>query len=213
MMNRDLMVNNVDFRTATFQPDAKGAGINLLVAVRASMVLMLLCGGLYTGLMTQLGKWIFPHQATGSLIQENGHNIGSEWVGQSFVSLTYFHGRPSAADYDPTVTGGSNLAPSNPELRTLVEQRSLMIQKQEGTNANAIPVDLLSASGAGLDPHISPEAALLQAPRIAEVRGVSEAQIKSLITDHVEMPQWGILGQKRVNVLKLNLALDALYGN
>jgi len=102
--------------------------------------------------------------------------LGSEWVGQSFVSPNYFHGRPSAANYDPMATGGS-------------------------------------ASGAGLDPHISPDAALLQAPRIARVRNLSETQIKSLITEHIEMPQWGILGQKRVNVLKLNLALDKLQKN
>ncbi|EKO3433633.1 potassium-transporting ATPase subunit KdpC [Vibrio fluvialis] len=212
-MNRDSIVNNTDFRTATFQSDSRGANQNLLVAVRAGIVLMLLCGGLYTGLVTQLGEWIFPHQATGSLVQENGRNLGSEWVGQSFVSPNYFHGRPSAANYDPMATGGSNLAPSNPELRAVVEQRSLIIQEQEGTKANTIPVDLLSASGAGLDPHISPDAALLQAPRIARVRNLSETQIKSLITEHIEMPQWGILGQKRVNVLKLNLALDKLQKN
>lgn len=180
-----------------------------LIALRASLVFLVLCGLIYTGVATFLGGLLFPRQATGSLIERDGQTIGSSLVGQPFESPQYFYGRPSAADYDPTATGGSNMAPSNPELRDRALSDSNRIQAKESVAANAIPVDLIAASGAGLDPHISPEAAELQAPRIAVARGLPVKAVLEAIKHYTEGPQWGVFGQSRVNVLELNLALDA----
>lgn len=182
----------------------------LLTALRAAVFFLVLCGLIYTGVATFLGGLLFPQQATGSLIEQDGRVIGSRLVAQPFVSPQYFYSRPSAADYDPTGTGGSNLAPSNPELSARVRDESARIQALEGVSANAIPVDLLAASGAGLDPHISPEAARLQAPRVALARDLPMERILEVVEEHTQGPQWGVFGQPRVNVLQLNLALDAL---
>lgn len=181
----------------------------LLTALRAAMVFLVLCGVLYTGIATLLGGLLFPHQAKGSLIEHNGEVVGSSLVGQPFVSPQYFYGRPSAANYDPTATGGSNLAPSNPALRERVKADSAQIQAKESVRADSIPVELLASSGAGLDPDISPEAARLQAPRVAAARGLSESAVLEAIEQHIQGPQWRIFGQPRVNVLQLNLAMDA----
>lgn len=181
----------------------------LLTALRAALVFLVLCGLIYTGVATFLGGLLFPHQATGSLIERNGEPLGSSLVGQPFESAQYFYGRPSAADYDPTATGGSNLAPSNPELRDRARGDSERIQASEGANADSIPVDLVAASGAGLDPHISPAAAELQAPRVAAARSIRVETVREVIKQHTQGPQWGVFGQPRVNVLELNLALDA----
>lgn len=181
----------------------------LLTALRAAMVFLVLCGVLYTGIATLLGGLLFPHQAKGSLIEHNGEVVGSSLVGQPFVSPQYFYGRPSAANYDPTATGGSNLAPSNPALRERVKADSAQIQAKESVSADSIPVELLASSGAGLDPDISPEAARLQAPRVAAARGLSESAVLEAIEQHIQGPQWRIFGQPRVNVLQLNLAMDA----
>ena len=181
----------------------------LLTALRATLVFLALCGLVYTGIATFLGGLLFPHQATGSLIERDGQTLGSSLVGQPFESTQYFYGRPSAADYDPTATGGSNLAPSNPELRERARGDSERIQTKEGINADAIAVDLIAASGAGLDPHISPAAAELQVPRVAEARGIPVETVREVIQQHTQGPQWGLFGQPRVNVLELNLALDA----
>lgn len=182
----------------------------LITALRTAMFFLVLCGLIYTGVATFLGGALFPQQATGSLIEQQGRVIGSRLVAQPFVSPQYFYGRPSAADYDPTSTGGSNLAPSNPELRDRVRDESARIQAFEGVTANAIPVDLLAESGAGLDPHISPASARLQVPRVAATRSLSETQVLSAIQRATEGKQWGVFGQSRVNVLDLNLTLDAL---
>lgn len=183
---------------------------HLVTGVRASFVLLVLCGALYTGVVTSVGGVLFADQAKGSLIHRGTTVVGSELVAQPFVSQSYFHGRPSAADYDPTATGGSNLAPSNPELKARVAAHSAEIQAREGVTAQQIPVDLLAASGAGLDPHISPSAAMLQARRIARARQLELGRVQGLIYQFTEGPQWGLFGQPRVNVLKLNLALNQL---
>lgn len=185
----------------------------LLIALRATAVFLVLCGLMYTGVATFLGGLLFPHQATGSLIEHNGEIVGSSLVGQPFESPHYFYGRPSAANYDPTATGGSNLAPSNPALRERVQADSGRIEASESVSADHIPVDLLAASGAGLDPDISPEAARLQAPRIAAARGLPEPTVLAAIEQQTQGPQWGVFGQSRVNVLLLNLALDDLAIN
>lgn len=185
----------------------------LLIALRATVVFLVLCGLIYTGVATFLGGLLFPHQATGSLIEHNGEVVGSSLVGQPFESPQYFYGRPSAVNYDPTATGGSNLAPSNPALRERVQADSGRIEANESVSADRIPVDLLAASGAGLDPDISPEAARLQAPRIAAARGLPESTVLAAIEQQTQGPQWGVFGQSRVNVLLLNLALDDLAVN
>lgn len=180
----------------------------LIIALRAALVFLVLCGLVYTGIATFVGSLLFPQQAVGSLIEREGRIIGSYLVAQPFVSPQYFYSRPSAADYDPTGTGGSNLAPSNPELRERVATDSARIQAMEGVDANAIPVDLVAASGAGLDPHISLAAAQLQAPRVAAARGLPVSIVMDVIEQTTEGKQWGLFGQTRVNVLRLNLALD-----
>lgn len=180
----------------------------LVTGLRAALLFLVLCGLIYTGIATLLGGLLFPHQANGSLIEQDGRRVGSELVAQPFISPQYFYGRPSAAGYDPTATGGSNLAPSNPELAARVRAESDRIQALEAVSADDIPVDLLSASGAGLDPHITPAAARLQVARVAAARGWSEARILAAIDTITEGRQWGLFGQPRVNVLALNLTLD-----
>ncbi|WP_339801933.1 potassium-transporting ATPase subunit KdpC [uncultured Marinobacter sp.] len=179
-----------------------------LSAVRTAIVLILLCGGLYPLLVTTAGKVMFPHEALGSMIIVDDVVVGSELVGQPFNAPEYFHGRPSAADYDPFSVGGSNYAASNPDLRDRVEGDSRAIAAREGVRPDTIPADLLAASGSGIDPHISPESARLQAERVATARDIPASQVVELIARYTEGPTLGIFGQPRVNVLRINLALD-----
>jgi len=180
--------------------------------------LTLLTGLAYPLFITALGRVMFPKQAGGSLIQRHGQLVGSEWIGQSFTSPKDFWGRPSATvdangkplPYNGASSGGSNLAPSNPDLVQAAEARLASLRAADPEATGPVPVDLLTASGSGLDPHISPEAAMLQVHRVARARGLAEAKVQALVVAHVEGPQWGIFGDSRVNVLKLNLALDQL---
>ena len=166
--------------------------------------------------VTGLAQTVFPHQAEGSLIRRDGQVIGSEWIGQSFTEPRDFWGRPSATvdaqgkplPYNGANSGGSNLAPSNPELRKAVQDRVAALRAMDPEATGPVPVDLVTTSGSGLDPHVSPAAALFQAHRVALARGLDETMVRRLVAAHVEGPQWGILGEPRVNVLKLNLALD-----
>jgi K+-transporting ATPase ATPase C chain len=178
--------------------------------MRAALVLILLCGGLYPLIGVWSAATLFPHQATGSLIERDSALVGSALVGQSFVDPGYFRGRPSAAGYDPFRVSGSNLSPGNPTLRARAETTAHVLAAEYAVDPTRIPVDLIAASGSGIDPHISPEAARMQVTRVAEVRGLPRARIAELVTAHVEPPLLGVLGQPRVNVLRLNLALDAL---
>ncbi len=179
-------------------------------ATRAAVVLMALCGGVYPLLAVSIGGVLFPHQSTGSLIERDGKIAGSHLVGQPFTSPRYFHGRPSAVNYDPFSVSGSNLAPSNPQLRARAQADAEAIVNEYGMTKDAIPVDLVAASGSGIDPHISPDAARLQIRRVAAARAIPEANVAALVEARIEPPVLGILGQARVNVLTLNLALDAL---
>lgn len=181
-----------------------------LTALRAALVLILLCGGLYPLIGVWSAAALFPHQANGSLIERDGALVGSVLVGQSFVNPGYFRGRPSAAGYDPFRVAGSNLSPGNPQLRTRAETIAHALAAEYAVDPGRIPVDLIAASGSGIDPHISPEAARMQVARVAVVRGLPEASVAELVTAQVEPPILGVLGQPRVNVLRLNLALDAL---
>ena len=180
------------------------------IGIRLALIMFILCGVFYSGFMTKLSALLFPLQAHGSLLMVQGKPVGSELIAQPFVSEKYFYGRPSAAAYDPTVASGSNLAVSNPVLRARVEINSQAIQKSENVEAKNIPVDLVSASGSGLDPHISPASAFLQVARVAKARGLMEEAVRAVVDKNIEGPQWKIFGQPRVNVLKLNVALDGM---
>lgn len=173
----------------------------------------LFLGFIYPLTTTCLAYLLFPRQAQGSLIYQGGRVVGSELIGQKFTDPRYFHGRPSVAGegYDATASGGSNLGPTSKKLLEAVAKRLATVRKENGLPINeAVPADLVTASASGLDPHISPEAALIQVPRIARVRGIPEEKLRKLVEQHIEGRQFGFLGAPRVNVLKLNLALDAL---
>jgi K+-transporting ATPase ATPase C chain len=179
-------------------------------SIRFTLAVTLLFGIIYPLAVTGIAKVLFPHQATGSLTERNGQVIGSELLAQGFTSDRYFHPRPSAAGtgYDATASGGSNLAQSNSKL---VARMQGDIDKLSRENpAVPVPIDLVTTSGSGLDPDITPDAAYFQAPRIARARRFTEQQVRQLIAEHITGRQFGILGEPRVNVLALNLALDNL---
>lgn len=172
---------------------------------------LIICGVIYPLLVTGVAQLLFPHQANGSIISDNGNAVGSELIGQPFSDPKYFWGRLSATQdypYNASLSGGSNLGPTNPALENAVQARVDALHSVDPNNTDPIPVDLVTASGSGLDPHISVASALYQMPRVARVRGVSENYVKALIDKYTQDRQFGILGEKTVNVLELNLALD-----
>lgn len=174
------------------------------------IAMTLLTGVIYPLAVTLLSQGLFVSQANGSLIVRDGKAVGSRLIGQSFSRPEYFWGRLSAtspAPYNAASSGGSNLGPLNPMLRKNVEAR-IDVLKNSDPRFKAAPVDLVTASGSGLDPHISPEAAEVQVPRVAAARGKSDDEIRQLVAQHTEGRQFGLLGEPRVNVLTLNLALD-----
>ena len=187
---------------------------NLITAVLMTIATTVLLGILYPLLVTGLAQLIFPKQANGELIHgKDGVVIGSRLIGQPFSGPGYFHSRPSAAGaagYDATASGGSNLGPTNAQLITRVNGDVAKLQAENP--GAAIPVDLVTTSGSGLDPDISPAAAEFQIRRVAAERKIQETEIARLVAEHSENRQWGFLGEPRVNVLELNLALDARYG-
>jgi len=179
-------------------------------SLRFTLITAVLLGIGYPLLVTGLASVLFPHQAAGSLILKDGQIIGSELLAQSFISDRYFHPRPSAAGagYDATASGGSNLAPSN---KALVDRIQGDINKLAKENSGQpVPIDLVTTSGSGLDPDVTPEAAGFQAARVAKARGVSEELLHKLIASHITGRQFKLLGEPRVNVLALNLDLDQL---
>jgi potassium-transporting ATPase KdpC subunit len=186
---------------------------NLIISIRMTLLTTVLLGIVYPLVVTQLAQWFFPRQANGEMIQTQGKLLGSSLIGQPFSSLGYFHSRPSAAGpagYDPDAASGgaSNLGPTNQVLITRVNGD---VQRLQAENPKtAIPVDLVTTSGSGLDPHITPASAEFQIPRVARERGMTEAGVRDLVARHTEGRQWGFLGEPRVNVLELNLELDAV---
>ena len=189
---------------------ARQAGM-LRPALTVFIGLSIVTGLLYPGVVTGIAKAVFPHQAAGSLIVQNGKTVGSELIGQPFSDPKYFWGRLSATapmPYNGAGSVGSNLGPTNPALTDAAKARIDALQAADPDNKAAVPVDLVTASGSGLDPHISPAAARYQAARVARVRGVSVDKVEALIVANTEGPGLGVLGEPGVNVLKLNLALD-----
>lgn len=174
-----------------------------------TIVTMVLFGGVYHAGLWAVGQVAFPAQAQGSTIRrDDGSVIGSSLVAQAFARSGYFHPRPSAVDYNAASTGGSNFGPSNPEHLELVKERLAKVIAAESAPASDVPSEMITASGGGLDPHIPPAAAHLQAARVAAARGIDPNRIRALIDAHTEPPTFGFLGRARVNVLELNLALD-----
>ncbi len=199
----------------------KGIVATLRPAIVSLLVFTGLCGVAYPLVVGGIAAVAFSHQATGSLIRDHGEVVGSELVGQPFASPAYFWSRPSAASYDAMSSSATNAAPTgfdetgrlgpNRALVDAVTARVRALHAADPDNPAKIPVDLVTASASGLDPHISPAAALYQVGRIARARGVSEAELRELVNAHVEERTWGLLGERRVNVLLLDRALDARF--
>ncbi|GAB3364979.1 MULTISPECIES: potassium-transporting ATPase subunit KdpC [Giesbergeria] len=175
-------------------------------------VLSVVTGLLYPFAVTGLAQKLFPHAANGSLIQVHDQVVGSALIGQNFSAPHYFWGRPSATapmTYNAAASGGSNLGPSNPNLTEAVQARIATLRAADPSNTQSIPVDLVTASASGLDPHISLAAAEFQVSRVARARNLSPTQVQALVAQHTQGPWLGVLGESRVHVLPLNLALDA----
>ena len=182
-------------------------------AVMLFILLSVITGLIYPLLVTGIGQAVFPKQAAGSLIERDGKPVGSRLIGQNFTDPKYFWGRPSATGPYPNnaaASSGSNLGPLNPALKEAVESRvQVATRGRSGQYATPVPVDLVTASASGLDPHISPAAAEYQVARVARARGLAPETVRNLVTQQTEDRQWGIFGEPRVNVLELNLALDS----
>jgi K+-transporting ATPase ATPase C chain len=174
------------------------------------LIFTVVTGVFYPFAVTGIAQVAFPRQANGSIIVVDGRVYGSELIGQQFDDPKYFWGRPSAVGYNATASSGSNLGPTNPSLEEAVQARIDALHAADPSNPLPIPVDLVTASASGLDPHISVAAALYQVHRVASARGWSEAEVRSLVEKYTEGRQFGILGEPRVNVLSLNLALDQI---
>jgi len=185
-------------------------------AILLFILLSLITGGLYPLVTTALGQWWFQDRANGSLIIQNGENRGSRLIGQNFTDARYFQGRPSAtaeSPYNPMASGGSNLAGSNPELDKAVAERVATLRAANPQASREVPVELVTASASGLDYSLTPEAVAWQIPRVAAARQLSVEQVSQLVAEHTQKPLVSFIGMPVVNIVELNLALDALRKN
>jgi K+-transporting ATPase ATPase C chain len=186
------------------------------IAIRTTIVTLVLTGLIYPFVMTGLAQILFPWRANGSLVtDEKGEVVGSELIAQGFANPAYFQPRPSAAGekgYDATSSGGSNLGPTSKKLRDRISEDLNRLKDENPEASNSVPAELVTASASGLDPHLSPEAMLWQAPRVAKARGISSERVKAVVEFFVEKRTFGVLGEPRVNVLLVNLALDRQFG-
>ncbi len=186
----------------------------LMISIKMTIVLTILTGIIYPLAMTGIANALFPHQAQGSLIERDGKVVGSEMIGQTFAAPGYFHSRPSAAGdkgYDASNSSGSNLGPTNKTLISTVQQRVKdVVEANPGIDVSQVPIDLVTASGSGLDPEISPASADIQVARVAKARGIGEDDVRLLIRQNTRARYVGIVGEPGVNVLAVNLALDKL---
>ena len=184
---------------------------NVIPALRMTAVMLVLCSGLYALVVLGFAKVATPQGGAAELVQHNGTPVGASNVGQLFTSDGYFHGRPSAIDYNAQGAGGSNKGPSNPDPLAAVQARiDTFLVHNPAVQRSEIPSEMVTASGSGLDPHLSVQAAVIQVSRVAQVRGVDEDEVRKLIDDHRTGPLLALFGPLTVNVLELNLALDAL---
>lgn len=183
---------------------------NLLTAFLMTIATTILLGIIYPLVVTGIAQVLFPNKANGELLESNGKLVGSRLLAQSFTSAGYFHPRPSAVNYDPTNSNGSQLGPTNHQLIERVKGDVATLQADNP--AVPVPIDLVTTSGSGLDPDITPAGAEFQIPRVAKARGMSEDALRELVRQHTEGRQFGFLGEPRVNVLELNLALDRIPG-
>lgn len=184
-------------------------------AIAMTLVLCIITGLIYPGVVTALAQVLFPGQANGSLVTVNGRVVGSALIGQPFNRPEYFHPRPSAAGtgYDATASGGTNKGPTDAKLAdTLIANAVASVVEKDGALEGYIPSDMVTSSGSGLDPDISPASARLQVPRVARARAVSEALVAAIVARHVQGRQFGFFGEPRVNVLLLNIAIDSAFG-
>jgi K+-transporting ATPase ATPase C chain len=181
-------------------------------ALRVTVISIILFGLIYPLAMTGIAQALFPWQANGSMLKVNGKVVGSAIIGQLWTKPQYFQGRPSAAGkgYDPTATGGTNLGPTSKKLKDTTKATIAQLKKQNPDANGPLPMDLVTSSASGIDPDITPEAAYWEAPRVAKARNMSLAAVNALIAQHVRGRTFGFLGEPRVNVLELNLALDGL---
>ena len=201
-------------------PSTRSAARTWLVAIRAILVFTVVCGLVYPAVVLGVGQLIAPWQANGSLVRDGDAIVGSALIGQSFTDADgaplpeWFQSRPSAAGdgYDGAASSGSNLGPENADLVSAIEQRREAIAAFEGVDPSRVPADALTASGSGLDPHISPEYALLQAERVARARGMDVDEVRALVEASTEGRDLGVAGEPRVNVVALNLALERAAG-
>ncbi|WP_334074795.1 potassium-transporting ATPase subunit KdpC [Paenibacillus sp. A14] len=192
----------------------RSGGAVFWIALRVALLFIILCGIVYPLVSTGLAQLLFPHQANGSLLKDkDGSVVGSELIGQSFTDPSYFQGRVSSIDYKAEASGSNNYAPSNPDM---LARTKASIDQWRRDNPDVpieqLPLALVTNSGSGLDPHITPQSALVQVPRISKLTGISAAELETLVGEYTEDRDLGVFGDKRVNVLKLNLALKEKLG-
>jgi K+-transporting ATPase ATPase C chain len=192
-------------------PKGESTLSHLFTSLLYTIVTVVVLGFIYPLVIWGIGSLVFPHQANGSLVESNGHIVGSEIVGQLWTKPQYFQGRPSAAGkgYDPTSTGGTNLGPTSKKLMDATKATIAALKKANPDAPGVPPIDLVTSSGSGIDPDISPEAAAWQVPRVAHARKLTPAAVQAIVDANVTPRQFGILGEPHVNVLALNRALDA----